>query len=267
MNLVKETLQKLELIFFNYNNPVILCSFGKDSIVLLHLARQIKKDIPVILWRENSQLKKYEFANRIIDEWHLKVYDFPPAINDIVYRHGKMDGVGFYMIGGNYVYKAIELSNPNGHFACSMEDILMKPTCERYNFKWDAVLSGHKKADIDALLGKVELKTDLIQSGNVSLCYPLFDWTDADIWEYIHSNNVPYNEKRYGKDGVEFKDKTYNENYHAACVKCLDPNEQENVYCEKEKKEVQNMGKLIDYKKRLKAYTETLKEYMNLEEV
>lgn len=265
MTFIKKTLGKLEGIFSTTKNPIILCSFGKDSIVLLHLSRQIKKDIPVILWRENSQFKKYEFAQQIINKWHLKVYDFPPVINDIVYRNGKIDGVGLYLIGKKYMYKAIELAKPNGHFACSFEDILMKPTCQDYTFNWDAVLSGQKKTDVDSLLGKITLKTDEIDMDGTMIFYPLCDWTDKDIWSYIHSNNVPYNKKRYREDGMEYKDKTYNGNYHKACVKCLDPTETENVYCEREKKEVQNVGKLIDYEKRLKQYMEGIKPYMETE--
>lgn len=241
--------------------PILLCSFGKDSMVLLHLIRQIM-DIPVIFYKVHNQQERYEFAQQIIRDWHLTVYDYPPLLNDIIYKDEKMNGVGTYWLGGEVINKVLWLTKPNGRFSCAIEDILTRPTCDGYKFKWDCVFSAHKKIDVDLLLGKLELKGN--KKGIVH--YPLLDWDNKDIWEYIRVNDIPYNAMKYDANGNVLTDTTYNENYHAACIKCLDPNEAENVYCEREKKEVQNMGKLIDYEKRLKAYTEPLKEYMEMEE-
>jgi len=62
----KETLLYIEHILNKSYNPVILCSFGKDSMVMLYLIRKIKKDIPVLFFKEPFFPKKYSFANEVI---------------------------------------------------------------------------------------------------------------------------------------------------------------------------------------------------------
>ena len=55
--------------------------------------------------------------------------------------------------------------------------------------------------------------------------FPLRDWTHEDVWEYIESNNVPYDSDRYEKtDGKwgEKLDKRHNMDYVHACTNCID---------------------------------------------
>ena len=246
--------------------PILLCSFSKDSMVALHLIRQVIPDIPVILWKTNSQQERYSFAQEIIRDWGLTVYDYPPLINDIMYKDGKMNGVAGYWLGRLISYKVLWLTQPYGHFSCAVEDILNRPTCDGYKFSWDCVFSAHKKIDVDLLLGNLTLKKESITIDALSINYPLLNWTDKEIWKYIRRNNIPYNRRKYDHDGNVLMDTTYNENYYSTCVKCLDPMDNPNVWCERKKKEIQNIGKLIDYKNRLKVYTDKFKTYMDMEE-
>jgi hypothetical protein len=61
--------------------PAIMSSFGKDSMVMLHLIRSLKRDLPIVFYRESFMPKKYRFANAVIDEWDLTVYDYSPFRN------------------------------------------------------------------------------------------------------------------------------------------------------------------------------------------
>ena len=38
--------------------PAIMSSFGKDSMVMLHLIRSLKRDLPVVFYREPFMPKK-----------------------------------------------------------------------------------------------------------------------------------------------------------------------------------------------------------------
>jgi len=258
-------LKSLELIKENISGrPVLLCSFGKDSMVLLHLVRQIKADIPVIFWKVDGQPKRYEFSQQVIKDWNLKVYDYPPTMNDVMYKDGKMNGVAGYWAGIGFMAKVLWITPPTEHFSCILEDILDRPTCTGYTFKWDTVLSGHKQSDVDMLLGKLAIKEEKRDVKGLNFVYPLHEWTNQDIWQYIKENNVPFNDKKYAQNGSVLADTSYNENYHSACSKCINPIEGETVYCERDKDYVQNAGKQIDYENKLKGYTDMMKQYMDM---
>ncbi len=264
MNKIYDTLSFIETGIKD-KKPVLLCSFGKDSMTLLHLIRQVMPDIPVIFWQTNSQKKRYGFAHQIMRDWNLTVYDYPPAMTDIIYKDGRMNGVAAYWLGKGVMCKVLWLQEADGNYACAVEDILGRPTCSDYTFNWDCVISGHKKIDVDLLLGKLELKENKRNIDGLDMLYPLFSWTNDDIWAYIRDNNIPYNRGKYDDNGNVFMDTTFNENYHSACFKCLNPLEKEAVYCEKEKKEVQNAGKLINFEEKLRGYSSVMKKYMEME--
>jgi hypothetical protein len=226
-------------------------------------------DIPILFWRENGQVKKYEFADLIIHLWNLKVYDYPPTVTDIVSLGDKFDGVEFRKFGNTaLVYVAIELHPPtDNYFSCAIEEILNKPTIPSFEYKWDLTLSGHKSSDTDPILGDIPLKYDKVQFGTTTVFYPLKDWTDSEVWQYITENNVPYDKRRYDPNNnfKEQQDKTYNNNYHFACTDCLNPNKDKKVWCRLAGKEVENIGATIDYKDKLKQY-KSMSNYIDYSE-
>jgi len=247
-------------------NPVLMCSFGKDSLTILHLLRSMGINIPILFWREHGQNKKYEFADLLIHLWDLKVYDYPPSAVDIVNLGDKFDGIGFRSFGNTaLVYVAIELHPPTDEmFSCAIEEILNKPTIPTFDYKWDLTLSGHKSGDIDPILGEIPLKHDKVQFGTTTVFYPLRDWTDAEVWQYIIENNVPYEKRRYDANNgfKEREDKTYNNNYHFACTACLNPGNGAKAWCRLMNKEIENIGHTIDYAGKLKIY-KALSDYID----
>ena len=256
---IQETLTLIGNSLKDHKNPVVLSSFGKDSMVLLHLLRKVSGKIPVVFWRENSQFQKYGFANRMINMWNLSVYDYLPIKNEILYHNGRIDGVGFRTVGNAFFSVHIELARPyNGLFSCALKEIIGKPKTF-FEYPWDTTFIGAKSSDVDPILGPMKLKTDSVPLGNTLLVFPLKDWTDEDIWDYTRTNHLPYDERRYNKDNgfKEFEDKTYNNNYHFACTDCINPEEEEEVYCPMVMKKIVNMGKNIDYAGKLKTYKAT----------
>lgn len=64
-------------------NPYIACSWGKDSIVLLWLVRQVDKDIPVVFKNSNYCFPDtYEIRDKLLKEWDIQNYiELPPAVD------------------------------------------------------------------------------------------------------------------------------------------------------------------------------------------
>jgi hypothetical protein len=219
-------------------NPIVLCSFGKDSMVMLDLIRQIRNDLPVIFFKEPFFPKKYSFANKVIEDYDLNVYDFPPIKTDSIFKDGICEITNIY--NG---YKNATLYLPTGtheykdgeKFLCAVDDLLNKPKVKGYDFPWDTIFVGHKSSDVCPVLGAVPIKDKTVKICEMLLALPIADWTDKEIWNYTIQNNIPYNDRRYNKDNgfKEFDDKTFNNDYHPCCFKCLDNKEPLILKCPK----------------------------------
>jgi 3'-phosphoadenosine 5'-phosphosulfate sulfotransferase (PAPS reductase)/FAD synthetase len=219
--------------------PVVMVSFGKDSMVMLHLIRSIRKDIDIIYITPPQFPKKQEFANKIIEDWNLKVYrDIPPVRVGVMYGEEKVEILNEYAIGEQTIAIPIGRVEPNfstDEWVCGRDEYLDRHL-GYYNYPWDVSFIGHKGSDTDDVLGSVNIDISIKEIPNSStFVYPLTEWNDTDVWDYIHSNNVPYAEKRYDKDGTEYLDKTYNSDRYPYCNKCFHFNNKNCVECPKTK--------------------------------
>ena len=249
--------QQIMGLRMKHSRPIILCSFGKDSMVMAHMIRRTWSNVPIIHWRETSQFQKYDFADEIIREWNLTVFDYPPVANDVIYHDGHFDGLGFRRVGDGLFYVAIELLKPTGElFSCAIRDILGRPVAQYFSYPWDLTFLGLKASDNDPILGAIKLNTDSFQLGTTTIIMPLREWTDEDIWEYTKKYDLPHDRKRYNPDSgfKDFNDKTYNNNYHYACTNCLNPEFPEKVYCPLQGIRIENVGPKINYAKKLEEY-------------
>ncbi len=249
MNLRDKIVQSTDMIkrvFESYKHPVILCSFGKDSMVLLSILRGMKKDLPCIFFREPFFAQKYEFADSVIRKWDLTCFDYPPSSLSMANSKGKCEVIRHYSIGKQF----LSISDGNLYepedgkkFLCGLTDLLMKPT-GTINFPWDVMFCGHKSSDKDPLAGNLNLHVDIHQhAGAAALAYPLRNWDDNDIWDYITAYEVPFHDARYDKELRKDKeDKAFNPDYLPCCTRCLDKNQPEFVTCPKTGLEVTNMA-------------------------
>lgn len=220
-------LRVIDIALGAFKNPVVMCSFGKDSMVLLSLVRQVRPSLPVIFHREAMQPHKYAFANRVISEWALKVYDYPPCRTEIQEGGGELEIVNHYQIGHQTCALPTGIRDPGDSVpfsCCALDEIYGKPF-GNFSYPWDLVFHGHKSSDVDPVLGKVPLASDFARNTeSASACFPLRDFTDADVWDYTEKNYVPIHHERYEKvNGAwrERDDKTHNPDYISACTACM----------------------------------------------
>lgn len=239
----------LERALAEFRRPAVMCSFGKDSLVALHLALRVRADLPVIFHREPFFPAKYAYANRLIEEWGLTVYDFPPAKTALQQNAaGDMEIVNSYDCGGGrFCDLPTGVVEPRGGepWLCGLRDLVLKPR-GRFEYPWDLVVHGHKSADVDPFHGSVPLAADfgLNVGGAATAVFPLRDWTDADVWTYIEEEQLPIHTERYEKvEGTwrERADKTLNPDYFPACTACL-AREGGPVWCPRLAAEVPNMA-------------------------
>ncbi len=206
--------------------PAIMSSFGKDSMVLLHLVRSLGHKLPVIFHKEPFMPKKYRFARKVINLWDLTVYDFAPNATAVQQNGEDFEIVNYYPGGARPVVLPTGICAPAKGEAplCGLHDIYLKPI-GTYAYPWDAVFVGHKSSDHDPIYGDVPLAADFARNlGSASAAFPLRHFTDEDVWAYHAQFDLPIHVERYEKTKTGWReraDKTQNPDYFPACVDCM----------------------------------------------
>jgi len=210
---------------------------------MLHLIRGDHTQFPmdVIYHRDPWFPHKNEFADSIVRSWGLNVFDFPPFAAGVKVKSDMIELVSRYNFGVGFMDIPKNIAPPSEYprraFICGLNDWLFRPKSTTET-PWDTVFIGHRSADVDPFEGAVPLKSDTTRIGGVNVVFPLRDWSDEQLWQYISEHHVPVQQARYNGD----------EHWHAndwthACTACIDPrNTYETAWCPKLKTEVPNRG-------------------------
>lgn len=177
---------EIEETLSQFDNPTVSCSFGIDSLVVLHLCLQVDPNI-LVVW--NNTLVEYpdtvHFARQLTKEWNLNLVETKPKIKfwDIVEKYG------FPLIrrGDNRDRKAVYATE-----RCC--DILKKyPMVRAIKEKEiDLAIDGLRREE-SWTRRRLKEKLKFHKKWNVYKFHPLLDWTYDEVWRYIGSNRLPYN--------------------------------------------------------------------------
>jgi hypothetical protein len=253
-SLVKDSVSLIGRVLANYKSPAMMCSFGKDSMVLLHILVSHGFKPKIVFYRDPWWPQKYQFADWVINAWGLEVYDYPPS--EITMWEGKeiMAFTNHYQVGysSNAIIKLPKnILNPEDgrKWICGL-DLLNRPKGS-FAFPWDVMFVGHKSSDVDQIAGSVKLHVDIKKNapGVPDFAFPLRNWTDNDIWEYTEANSIPQQWDRYDRaTRKEWDDKWTNSDYANVCIRCIDRRSKEkSVYCPKLQCQVSNISDQIPY--------------------
>jgi 3'-phosphoadenosine 5'-phosphosulfate sulfotransferase (PAPS reductase)/FAD synthetase len=238
-----------------YSKPVIAWSGGKDSMALLDLVHnKVGCKLPVVFYREQWQPWKYQFQNRIIEEWGLEVYTWHPTATAFQQNGDEFEVQNVYAIDKSLMscptgITPIEEDKP---WVCSL-DIYNRPRSPGIVAGWDLMFIGHKGCDSDPIYGgNVGTRIDarVMQNGEFSSFFPMKDWSHDDVFQYCENYGVPIQHSRYEKvDGKwrERSDRTNNCDYVHACTACVDRRDDapKFVYCPKVKGIIENVSKQV----------------------
>ena len=151
------------------------CSFGKDSMTVLHLAREFRPEVPAIYIDTGLDFPETEeFKERIREQWDLDLRVFRPTRENVKYR--------------NELDLNLNLSNPD--LCC---DLLKVEPTERALRGLDAWIVGLRRDETEFRqdLEPFEIMTrpDGLPMTRIA---PIHDWTESEVWDYIKTNEVPY---------------------------------------------------------------------------
>jgi sulfate adenylyltransferase subunit 2 len=187
-----------------FKNPVLLYSIGKDSSVLLHLVRKafFPAPIPFPMLHIDTTWKFKEmitFRGEMAEKYGAKL---------LVHTNleGVTDGINPFNTGAS-------------EYTRIMKTVALRQALDKFGF--DAALGGSRR-DEERSRAKERIfsvreaghrwdprqqRPELWRTYNPRIrpdqsmrVFPISDWTELDIWAYIHLHNIPVNPLYFAKE-------------------------------------------------------------------
>lgn len=195
LELESESIEIIREAVATARNPVMLYSIGKDSSVMLHLARKAfhpaRPPFPLLHvdtgWKFRAM---YEHRERMVAESGMRLISYTNP-------QGLAEGVGPFTHGSQYhtdvmktqaLKQALDAHGFDVVFGGARRDEEKSRAKERiFSFR----APGHRwdpKAQRPELWN---LYNTRIREGETIRVFPLSNWTELDIWHYIHAEHIP----------------------------------------------------------------------------
>ncbi|RTR32522.1 sulfate adenylyltransferase subunit CysD [Shewanella atlantica] len=189
-----ESIQIMREVAAEFDNPVMLYSVGKDSSVLLHLARKAfypgKIPFPLMHVDTNWKFKEMiEFRDKMAEKYgfDLIVHKNPRGMEMGVgpFTHGSAKHTDIMKTEG--LKQALDMHGFDAAFGGARRDEEKSRAKERvYSFRdskhrWDPK---NQRPELWSIYnGKVD-------KGESIRVFPLSNWTELDIWQYIYLEGI-----------------------------------------------------------------------------
>ncbi len=189
-----ESIHIIREVAAEFDNPVMLYSIGKDSAVMLHLARKAfapgKPPFPLLhvdtTWKFKEMIK---FRDNLAKE-----YGFDLIVH--TNQEGVEQGVGPFTHGSakhtdimktQALKQALNKHQFDAAFGGARRDEEKSRAKERvYSFRDD-----HHRWDPKSQRPELwSLYNGKVNKGESIRVFPLSNWTELDIWQYIHLENI-----------------------------------------------------------------------------
>jgi phosphoadenosine phosphosulfate reductase len=157
----------------------ICTSFQSEGLVILDLATKISKNLRVFTI-DTGRLPQetLNLIDRIRDKYQIPIEVYFPdssELNEMATEHGV-----------NPFYNSVSLRL----LCCNIRKVIpLNKALKEY----DAWITGLRRSQGETRhkTGKVEIDS---AHGNIIKINPLADWSYDQVWDYIHTNDIPYNE-------------------------------------------------------------------------
>jgi len=173
--------------------PSIACSFGKDSMVLLHLVLRFKRDIAVCFHNTGVQYKEtFEYRDKILELWNISNY------------HETKPIMSFWKCVDKYGFPDFRRMG-KGRFRKSQGKDRSPRCC--YYLKEKPARDYIKQNNIDLEFVGLQASESMVRrlsffregeaydskTYRCRIVRPLMIWNDEDIWNYHEEHGIPRN--------------------------------------------------------------------------
>ncbi|NHK30734.1 MAG: phosphoadenylyl-sulfate reductase [Asgard group archaeon] len=166
-NTIVGKIKRAKQIIFNaikkFGDKVeVACSFGKDSMVVVHLALQIKPDIRIFTIMTPFKPKEtFEYKDKIIQLYNLNIVEYMSKEN---------------------VDPNLPKNNPDE--CCRI--LKVEPTKKAVK-KLQAWICGLRNTEGRTRKNYKEIE----EKSGLTKINPILNWTELDIWRYLAINSIP----------------------------------------------------------------------------
>ena len=190
-----ESIHIIREVAAEFSNPVMLYSIGKDSGVMLHLAMKAfypsKPPFPLLhvdtTWKFRDMIQfRDETAKRLgLD---LLVYTNPEGLQKNINPFDNGSSVHTHIMKTEALKQALDKYGFDAAFGGARRDEEKSRAKERvFSFRnashgWDPK---NQRPELWNLYNARVAKGESIRA------FPLSNWTELDIWQYIHLENIP----------------------------------------------------------------------------
>ena len=171
---------------------VLASSFGAEDVVLIDMMCKINRNLTRVFTLDTGRLNQetYDLIDKIRKKYEIIVDAYFPNASDVE----KMVATK----GMNLMYDSIE----NRKLCCNLRKI---EPLKRALKQFDCWITGLRREQTVTRNKILKIEIDSLNNNIIKL-NPLADWTNDEIWKYIHENDIPYNElhdKGYPSIGCE----------------------------------------------------------------
>ena len=190
-----ESIHIIREVAAEFQNPVMLYSIGKDSAVMLHLARKAfypgRLPFPVLHvdtgWKFQAM---YEFREKMVKEMDLDllVHKNPEGVAQGInpFTHGSAVHTDVMKTQG--LKQALDKYGFDAAFGGARRDEEKSRAKERvYSFR-----DKHHRWDPKSQRPELwNIYNGKVHKGESIRVFPLSNWTELDIWQYIYLEGIP----------------------------------------------------------------------------
>lgn len=180
---MEEARRKIQQALGTATCPAVLSSFGKDSMLLLHLAREVCD--PTVLWFRDGTAES--FAKSVIRDWDLTVYSWLPADEYVLIDKERQVLISEYSFGDDRLPMLTDLV-PGGEVSTTLVNLAPGPLYPPF----DVILWGAKDCDSHWVKGAGKFKDDGFQLGGAKVYAPIRHLTDAQVVAALSELGVTY---------------------------------------------------------------------------
>lgn len=182
--MLEELRQQIREILEQATSPVVLWSAGKDSTLLLALAREVVPDISILYFRDRVSL----LAKQIILDWDLTVLGYAPAARYLIPWADGIALVDEISLGGTFVPLLRDVVL--GDDPCDLERLPHLRTLT-FDYQWPTTLYGYRHTDpLHPCMPQPFAKVTQLPS--TALIAPLFDLQDKEIDSLLSQLGLEY---------------------------------------------------------------------------
>ncbi|MGI4757861.1 MAG: phosphoadenylyl-sulfate reductase, partial [Janthinobacterium lividum] len=166
-------LLKDELSAVAEGEACLTCSFQAEDVLLLHLAMELRPDIPVLFLDTNYHFREtYEYRDRLASEWKLNLTNLLPK--ETVQQQESQFGL---------------LYNTDPNRCCGLRKVEPLFAAVAGYKVW---LTGLRREQARSRTALKEIDDFVLPSGTVvRKLSPFADWTTRDVWQLAEHFGIP----------------------------------------------------------------------------